>query len=663
MNAIVSMMWDRQAGSVLARHLADRPAVLYLRPGYSGTQEPLTSQLAQLGAQIVLLPSLLGPAVVAGLQAQAAMRARRIAEDLTVDAIEAAYSHFEVDSVKIRAALTVQIAARLYEVFSTVESMVLAAERHRIELLVVNNDVLAVERAAIAWAQAAGVKTLHLVHSVGSAHASPLQMCFHADAIALAAAKCKYVYDGFGIEPERFVLTGCPWYDVLPGLMARREAIRDEFRRARGMALEDRLVMFATTWFSGYGALERPNVYEETARTVFRAMRFVRERMPDVRLVFKDRPNNAGLRGIVHQIAAEEGVAPEGWVFVEGDPLPVLIAVDVLICIHSSIATEAAAVGVPVINVWDPVSWLIGPCFSGDDGVIEAPPEHLADTLLRLLDDPSDAKRAISEGGFRTEGIIWDGHCTERLSALMGEMRSQSLHVIDPQASRRVSRADAGDRRITTLDRIEAANCVLDLRCGDGRRAHELRTRFPAAKLIGLDPEPMNVSEATKFLDVVAVGTGTGDEIERLELGATTVDVVLLFDVLARVRDPWDTLRRLRPFLMPSARLFVSFQNARSPAAIVGLLEGVDLGGPGGAYAYDTIQRFTLTSAAALFNACGYSIVQAEGVPDPFSPLPAPPYSGPMTFDTGRVVLKDIQPREIAELRVTELLLVARPQL
>ncbi len=660
MNAIISMMWDRQGRNVLESHLAANPAVIYTRSGFAGTQEPVHSRLVQRGIRVVLLPSLLTPGIIAGLQAQAATRARRITDDLTDDAVATAFAHLPYDAPTIRRGLTARLATRLYDALATVESIVLAAERHRIDLVIVNNDVEMAERAAIAWARSAGVRTLHLAHSIGSPHAEPQFSDFHAEILAIPGENSRYLYEGLDIDPERFVLTGWPAFDDLPALLDQRETIRSDFRQRRGIAAQQPVVVFATSWFSGFGAIEYPGVLEDTIRKVFAAMCLVRECYPDVRLVIKDRSVNARHRALLDSLGVAAGFGPGSWTHVEGDPLTVLIAADILICVHSSMATEAAVIGIPAISMWHPASWLVGPFFSGDDGVIEVPPERLADAVLGVLDDPEPARAALVDGRLGREGILVDGRCSERLSALMQTLRARSTHVVEPGASRSVSRADVGDTRRGVVDAIASARCVLDVRCGNGRRAQRLRERWPAARFIGLDADPANVRSASAFFDTVAVGWGSGEDIAALDVAPRSVDVAFLFDVLAFVDDPAATLRRLRSVLMDSARVYISLASSRSAAAVTLLADGHDLAGPGGAYAYDARHRFTLSSTVALLAACGFTVERAEGVPDPFSRLPAaPPDARALTFTSGRFTFKDIAPNELAELRASELLLTA----
>jgi 2-polyprenyl-3-methyl-5-hydroxy-6-metoxy-1,4-benzoquinol methylase len=101
---------------------------------------------------------------------------------------------------------------------------------------------------------------------------------------------------------------------------------------------------------------------------------------------------------------------------------------------------------------------------------------------------------------------------------------------------------------------------VLDLGCGDGFASHSLRRRG-AKHITGVEYVPDAAKRARDRLDVVH----TGDALEILPtLPAGTFDLLLAYDVLEHLVDPWSALAHLRRLVSPDGVLHVSVPNARS---------------------------------------------------------------------------------------------------
>jgi SAM-dependent methyltransferase len=96
-------------------------------------------------------------------------------------------------------------------------------------------------------------------------------------------------------------------------------------------------------------------------------------------------------------------------------------------------------------------------------------------------------------------------------------------------------------------------------------------------------------------------------------------DVVLCYDVLEHLYDPWRVLRALHPLLRPGGRLHISIPNARHKDVWIPLVLG-------GTFKYQSaglmdvthIRFFTRRDAVAAVGAAGYKVVSATG-PEPGS--------------------------------------------
>lgn len=106
--------------------------------------------------------------------------------------------------------------------------------------------------------------------------------------------------------------------------------------------------------------------------------------------------------------------------------------------------------------------------------------------------------------------------------------------------------------------RLESGGRALDLGCGVGRVSLALATAYPAAEVVGVDPDAGSIARARNS----AAATGT----ERVSFVEGTIsdlpaedlyDFVALFDCLHDLTDPVGTLSDIRSHLKPDGALMV----------------------------------------------------------------------------------------------------------
>lgn len=102
------------------------------------------------------------------------------------------------------------------------------------------------------------------------------------------------------------------------------------------------------------------------------------------------------------------------------------------------------------------------------------------------------------------------------------------------------------------VERLRAGGRALDVGCGSGRVCAALAKAFPAAEIIGVDPDAASIARAretgkARFIvgDISAVEKGAG------------FDLVTLCDVLHDLAEPQETLERARALLKPDGVLFI----------------------------------------------------------------------------------------------------------
>lgn len=119
------------------------------------------------------------------------------------------------------------------------------------------------------------------------------------------------------------------------------------------------------------------------------------------------------------------------------------------------------------------------------------------------------------------------------------------------------------------LEAVGRENRVLDVGCSSGYLAAPLAARRNTVVGVELDAAAARAAQA--FCERVLLGDV---ETMDLQLEPGSFDVVLLGDVIEHLREPVDTLRRLRRFLRPGGRLVLSTPNVANWAIRLSLLAG-----------------------------------------------------------------------------------------
>jgi SAM-dependent methyltransferase len=115
------------------------------------------------------------------------------------------------------------------------------------------------------------------------------------------------------------------------------------------------------------------------------------------------------------------------------------------------------------------------------------------------------------------------------------------------------------------------ARSVLELGCGDGRFGAACKQAMPQLRWTGVDSSAAALSEAAKRLDRVALMDL--DRPDRTALGGG-YDLVLLGNVLERVRDPAACLQLAHEVSVPQARLLCCIPNSVHASVIERMLSG-----------------------------------------------------------------------------------------
>ena len=102
------------------------------------------------------------------------------------------------------------------------------------------------------------------------------------------------------------------------------------------------------------------------------------------------------------------------------------------------------------------------------------------------------------------------------------------------------------------VERLRGGGRALDVGCGSGRVCAALAAAFPAAEVVGVDPDAESIARARQTSQArFVVG-----ELSAVERGAG-FDLITLCDVLHDLAEPVETLEQARALLKRDATLFI----------------------------------------------------------------------------------------------------------
>lgn len=201
---------------------------------------------------------------------------------------------------------------------------------------------------------------------------------------------------------------------------------------------------------------------------------------------------------------------------------------------------------------------------------------------------------------------------------------------------------------------------VLDVGCANGATSVWLKGQYPGLVAYGIELNQRAADIAAKRLDKVFTQT-LEQVIDAGEVGAHSVDTVLLADVLEHMENPWGALTALHAVLAADAQLLISLPNTRNLHLINDLAQGKWSYASEGLLDITHLRFFTLAEARRMLDETGYRIKSVSFVGDARVQQPQPA-KYLEEWSAGKVVLKNVTVEEQRELAALQILICAVPK-
>lgn len=166
---------------------------------------------------------------------------------------------------------------------------------------------------------------------------------------------------------------------------------------------------------------------------------------------------------------------------------------------------------------------------------------------------------------------------------------------------------------ITFIEENEDAPLhILEIGCGYGATLAHIKAHWPKSVVKGVELSG-DVAQIGRTLADICQG-----DIECMDLPYERgyFDYILFGDVLEHLKNPGQTLRRLKPFLKKNGRIIASIPNVMHMSVIVGLLKGTAAYQKSGILDETHLRFFTFKTALELFEKTGFQIEKTKGVLD-----------------------------------------------
>lgn len=637
MSTVVSFLWPKN-GEVLRQYLSRVPSKVY---------------------DVQSLLSLVDGETRATIASEAKSRTERVAEQIA--------GHVWSGAV------LAQLDGKLQQMMQLIAALDAAHKTDPIEVIVLNEDVTQQEKTAASWAKANSVPCVVLSHSCILGRLYTVHRESNGNRMAVFGSRGAQPYLETGIDAARLTVTGNPAWDKYPQLVPLRSQIRAQIAERFGIRENEHLVVFATTWPAFLTAFCDPAHYEVSLRAVLRSVRELRALNVPIRLVIKERPSNAQRASERDAIIREEAIGYDP-IVVQEDLEKWLVAADAAISVDSNVSLEAILADTVPINLWTPMSWLNGPFFGAEDGVLDSAPDKLSIALAHALGDPGLSEHLRADARARlAEFTAHVGTAGSKAADLLVAIRKQSVpktvryvwEELSTPRSVNEKGVDSVYYRSPRLDMIAHVRgepkLMLDVGCGAGATGAEIKRRFPQSFVSGIELNREAAAMAEGRIDRIICGNVETLDFAEHDFAQRSVDLVFFPDVLEHLYDPWRLLARLKPFLSPNAQIIASIPNVRNLWLLLQLIGGDWPYAEDGLLDVTHIRFFTKKTVIELFEQTGYNVRAIYANVDGRVPAMQAAAGATVNIDTSQLTLKNMSQEDLVQLRTLQFIVDATP--
>lgn len=678
--AIVCLVWDIHLSAII-HYLACRPSYV-LTLSYNTALISMRDELKKVGGDVVILDAQLENAILSRSQHAAEERVATWDKLLCTPAWQRLISEYQLETESLGQIIRSEIEQIFPHELVLIALLDNAANKYNIELVVTSEDWLFLQRTIVNWARSRNIPTLHIAHALPLATPYTIHSHIASYAYAVPGLRAVEACLDADMQREKIHMTGNPAWDIYFDAHKHQHQWRDELRKKYSLR-DQPIILFATTWTARLTAYDYGDRSETTLRAYMQAIKTLRERRPEWNLIIKCRDSD-NTDALLSRITREVGVCPEDYVAVYDPAYRWVTCASAIIAVDSNILIEAMHAKVPAINLLTEQGLLMGPSFDAQSGILEVQPEHLVDQIIAVVEDAAFRNKLIHQMDSRLSyyNIGADGKAAIRVAALMFDLAEKKSHP-DPMFNEQLAKhsekkypwqslgttyghrqpselySDVARKDIVTAF-LHPPRRALDIGCATGATAEYLKTIYPSLWIAGVEPSPIAAEIARQRSDLVICGRFEEISLEDYGISHSSIDTVILADVLEHMYDPWGVLVRLRPYLTDDAQVLASIPNISNLWLLDQLARGRFPYEPIGLLDITHIRFFTKEEIHKLFEQTGYTIEYWDRIIDPrLHAVTLKP--GSDTISTDKLIIKNVTPEELENLKTIQFLVRARP--
>ena len=160
------------------------------------------------------------------------------------------------------------------------------------------------------------------------------------------------------------------------------------------------------------------------------------------------------------------------------------------------------------------------------------------------------------------------------------------------------------------ITHIEKGKKILDVGCAWGYLAKLLREK--GCKVTGVEFDPVSAGKAKSYCEQVFVGDVESPGFLEKNLRESRFEAVIFSDILEHLTRPDQLVLKVRDFLVPGGRIYVSIPNVARFEHRFGLFFGRFDYSDAGALSKGHLRFFTRDSALKMLQEAGYRIEKIE---------------------------------------------------